>query len=57
MFPFDDIISEILVQTRGLQMERQTDISNPHMHTPRPLTHSGLVAPYGDRDLGHHWLR
>ena len=22
-----------------------------------PLTHWGLVTPYGDRDLGHHWLR
>ena len=21
------------------------------------LTHSGLVTPYGDRDLGQHWLR
>ena len=21
------------------------------------LTHFGLVTPYGDRDLGHHWLR
>ena len=20
-------------------------------------THCGLVTPYGDRDLGHHWLR
>ena len=20
-------------------------------------THSSLVTPYGDRDLGHHWLR
>ena len=23
----------------------------------RPLTHCGLVMPYGDRDLGQHWLR
>ena len=22
-----------------------------------PLTHWGLVTPYGDRDLGQHWLR
>ena len=21
------------------------------------LTHCGLVTPYGDRDLGQHWLR
>ena len=21
------------------------------------LTHCGLMTPYGDRDLGHHWLR
>ena len=21
------------------------------------LTHWGLVTPYGDRDLGQHWLR
>ena len=21
------------------------------------LTHSGLVTPYGDKDLGPHWLR
>ena len=21
------------------------------------LTHWGLVTPFGDRDLGHHWLR
>ena len=21
------------------------------------LNHSGLVMPYGDKDLGHHWLR
>ena len=23
----------------------------------RPLTHSGLVTSYGDKDLGQHWLR
>ena len=28
------------------------------IHLPEsPLTHSGLVTPYGDRDLGEHWLR
>ena len=21
------------------------------------LTHCGLVMPYGDRDLGQHWLK
>ena len=21
------------------------------------LTHCGLVTPYGDKDLGQHWLR
>ena len=31
-------------------------------HIPRTqqftsLTHCGLVTPYGDRDLGQHWLR
>ena len=22
-----------------------------------PLNYCGLVAPYGDRDMGQHWLR
>ena len=38
---------------------------SPHRHPTPPLvifvlhtlTHWGLVTPYGDRDLGQHWLR
>ena len=28
-----------------------------HLAYNKFLTHCGLVAPYGDRDLGQHWLR
>ena len=27
------------------------------VQTVNLLTHCGLVTPYGDRDLGQHWLR
>ena len=36
--------------------EYDSDILVPN-HNKTVLTHRGLVAPYGDRDLGQHWLR
>ena len=41
------------------------DVVHVHLCTLRinlysfetPLTHSGLVTPYGHKDLGQHWLR
>ena len=28
-----------------------------HLPGTNELTHWGLVTPYGDSDLGQHWLR
>ena len=35
----------------------QTKPSKSHSRPLNSLTHYGLVTPYGDRDLGQHWLR
>ena len=32
-------------------------IENATTFLKNQLTHWGLVTPYGDRDLGQHWLR
>ena len=56
----------------GLMQERHNTIADAlelHLSCTKPsiwglfcsglseLTHCGLVTPYGDRDLGQHWLR
>ena len=28
-----------------------------HLYSSKPLTHCGLVTPYGSKDLSQHWLR
>ena len=37
------------------------EFTYPKLHLNSPmtyeLTHCGLVTPYGERDLGQHWLR
>ena len=46
--------------TMSLTLQIYTDTCLPHwrISTTWPiLTHCGLVTPYGDRDLGQHWLR
>ena len=32
-------------------------LQSSKLKRPLELTHWGLVTPYGDRDLGQHWLR
>ena len=36
---------------------KQNNIVSQSYGTYCTLTHCGLVTPYGDRDLGQHWLR
>ena len=31
--------------------------TDKYMHHSTSLTHCGLVTPYGNKDLGQHWLR
>ena len=46
----DDVAEEFVV-IGGMRVIHFTHI------TARQLIDCGLVTPYGDRDLGQHWLR
>ena len=52
-----------LVQVNGLLPTGYKPLSEPMLTKfcvtvwHHELTHCGLVTPYGDRDLGQHWLR
>ena len=54
----------ILCKSYGLIRSAQNEISQRYettqlgcISTDIWLTHCGLVTPYGNRDLGQHWLR
>ena len=44
------VMTELDKMVAGLPIPIECD-------TDSALTHCGLVTPYGDTDLGQHWLR
>ena len=64
-FPFDDVIMDILATTDDIPGRYRASqlillcrvVSENRVFIAVTLTHCGLVTPYGDIDLGQHWVR